>query len=490
MDIERAMMGVQASFRDVEEVENLLLKAEGKSFAELDMTNRGKSQGNKGSLGQIIEESVLQYEINSDSRADIEVGDTRYEIKVTPVRYVTKKGRRALVSKERLVMDIINYMKLPDQTFLDSTFWQKARNLIIVYYLDDRMDRRTQPRSVCKVIRSFIIHYPDQDLRTIQDDWETIRSKVSQGHADILSEADTNYLAACTKGATAASSFRDAPGPSGQGKIRAKQRAFSYKQSYMSTLVEQLLGNLSNLEQLEQPSDQSLTEYIENTLGKEKGKTAVSLAQQYGVDHSKKAKNYTSLLALAILKTQKRSVTDIAQFKAANVNQMRTIVVYRDGCPREHISFPAIKTSEWNEISDMSISWEDSTLYHFLTSSKFLITVFRSEGNSRDEISKDSDTLRGGFLWNMPARDIEQFAKPVWLKVQELLQTKGSIHYETNNQLPGPSYNHVFHVRPHARDRRDCITLPNGESITKQAFWLDKQYLGEVIRKHFLEERL
>lgn len=487
---EEVVRGIEASFNDIKEVEELLRQAEGKSFGELDATNRGKSHGNKGSLGQIIEESVLHYEINSDSRADIAVGDTRYEIKVTPVHYVTKKSHRVLVSKERLVMDIINYMKLPNQTFMNSTFWQKARNLIVVYYLDNRSDRRAQPRSECRVIQSFIIHYPDKDLKTIQDDWETIRSKVSHGYANLLSEADTNYLAACTKGATAASSLRDAPGPLGHGAIRAKQRAFSYKQSYMSTIVEQLLGSLPNMEQLKQPADQSLNEYIEQTLGKEQGKKAISLAQEYGISHTRQAKNYTSLLALAILKTQKRSVKDIAQFKAANVSQMKTIVIYRDGFPQEHISFPYIRESEWEEIADMSTPWENSTLYRFLTNSRFLITVFRSEGHNRSEISKDSDVLLGGFLWNMPAEDIDKYVKPVWMVARKLLQTENSIHYASNNQLPGISYNHVFHIRPHARNRQDRITLPNGETIVKQAFWLDKEYLGNIIRRHFTEDSL
>lgn len=47
-------------YSSLEEVMNTLLTAKGKSFRELDQTGRALTGGNKGSLGQIIEESVLK----------------------------------------------------------------------------------------------------------------------------------------------------------------------------------------------------------------------------------------------------------------------------------------------------------------------------------------------------------------------------------------------------------------------------------------------
>ena len=58
-------------YSSLEEVMNTLLTANGKSFRELDKTGRALTGGNKGSLGQIIEESVLNYAINSDVEPDI-----------------------------------------------------------------------------------------------------------------------------------------------------------------------------------------------------------------------------------------------------------------------------------------------------------------------------------------------------------------------------------------------------------------------------------
>ncbi len=97
-------------YSSLEEVMNTLLTAKGKSFRELDQTGRALTGGNKGSLGQIIEESVLKYAINSDAAPDIHIGDTSYELKVTPLKHI-KKGKQTS-AKERLVIDIINYLTL------------------------------------------------------------------------------------------------------------------------------------------------------------------------------------------------------------------------------------------------------------------------------------------------------------------------------------------------------------------------------------------
>lgn len=110
-----SMLNEERSFSSLEEVTKLLIAAEGKTFRELDETGRGDSAGNKGSLGNIIEESVLHYPVNSDAEADILVGDTRYELKVTPLKHSGKGKRTKTVAKERLVLDIINYENLPKE---------------------------------------------------------------------------------------------------------------------------------------------------------------------------------------------------------------------------------------------------------------------------------------------------------------------------------------------------------------------------------------
>ena len=119
-------------FSSLEEVTKLLTSVEGKSFREIDSTgriNRPGSRKAKGLLGQIIEESVLGYDLNSDKRPDIQVGDDFYELKVAPLKHLHRGPTPRVSAKERLVIDIINYMTLPQERFETSTFWTKAQRM-------------------------------------------------------------------------------------------------------------------------------------------------------------------------------------------------------------------------------------------------------------------------------------------------------------------------------------------------------------------------
>ena len=46
-------------------------------------------------------------------------------------------------------------------------------------------------------------NFPNTDLEIIKKDWKLIKQKVADGKAHELSEGDTFYLGACTKGANA-----------------------------------------------------------------------------------------------------------------------------------------------------------------------------------------------------------------------------------------------------------------------------------------------
>ena len=69
-------------------------------------------------------------------------------------------------------------------------------------------------------------------MEIIKKDWQTINKKIVDGKAHELSEGDTFYLGACTKGANA-QSVRKQP----FSEIPAKQRAYSFKQGYVNHII-------------------------------------------------------------------------------------------------------------------------------------------------------------------------------------------------------------------------------------------------------------
>ena len=87
----------------------------------------------------------------------------------------------------------------------------------------------------------------------------------------------------------------------------------------------------------------------------------------------------------------------------------------------------------------------------------------------------------------MPQKVIENELYQMWLRGKKALlkgvqleQTKRGV---TNN-LPKQSESTVCHIRPKARDSKDKVQLPDGQMITKQAYWLNRHYIAEIIKSH------
>jgi len=185
---------------------------------------------NKGRFGHKIEQYYFKYAINSNANADFPCG---IELKATPLKYL-KNGN--LTPKERLVCNIISYMNIADEEWETSSFLEKNSDILIIRYIDP-MDKNVHQLDY--KIHSVDIHNvldnPD-DAKQFEEDWEIITGKIRDGKAETLSESDTKWLGACTKGATAAKSFRQQP----FSDILAKQRAFSFKMQYMRELLNRV----------------------------------------------------------------------------------------------------------------------------------------------------------------------------------------------------------------------------------------------------------
>lgn len=187
----------------------------------------------KGNFGQILEKFYFGYDPNSKSEADFfEIG---MELKTSPLKQLKNNEYR---SKERLVLNIINYLEVVNQQFENSDFWKKNANILLIFYLHqagyDILDY------LIKLVDEW--NFPSTDLEIIKKDWELIKQKIADGKAHELSEGDTFYLGACTKGANA-SSVRKQP----FSDIPAKQRAYSLKQGYVNHIIASIANDATGV---------------------------------------------------------------------------------------------------------------------------------------------------------------------------------------------------------------------------------------------------
>ena len=97
----------------------------GKTFSELiddyfhenkwevhETTPTYKSKANKGGLGNIVEKYFFRYEPNSSPEPDFQ--EAGVELKVTPYKIISHDRK---VAKERLIISMIDYMTVVNETF-------------------------------------------------------------------------------------------------------------------------------------------------------------------------------------------------------------------------------------------------------------------------------------------------------------------------------------------------------------------------------------
>ncbi len=443
----------------------------------------------KGGLGEIVEERHFHYKADSDSRPDFPKAGI--ELKVTPFK-INKNGSKS--SKERLIISMINYHDIVNMEFETSNAWEKMNLILLVYYLwspdiKSRLDYRIE--------HVYLYHPPEKDLKIIRNDFEIIKKKVVEGRAHELSEGDTLYLGAATK----ASSSKDRRTQPFSEEL-AKPRAFSLKNSYMTYLLnnyilegkvlynikaeyigqieESIDGVERSIENIKSPL--SLEDRITARLKEYEGLDEDKLFSNYAKDVNKKAKNKYSLLTLRLLGVKSNAAEE---FVKANIS-VKNIRVSKMGNIKEHMSFPTFKVMDLVEED-----WESAELHELFEETKFLLNVFQKEGNKY--------IYRGAKFWNMPEKDIEGLLKKEWMMYQNIF--KNGVKFRLNgnrveNNIPGSKDTKVIHIRPHASKSaykidslgllrgnldRDGDRLPNGDYMTKQCFWLNKDYIKEQI---------
>ncbi|MCK9454295.1 Sau3AI family type II restriction endonuclease [Sulfurimonas sp.] len=423
---------------------------------------------NKGNFGQLLEKYYFLYEPNSNSEPDFK--EARLELKSSPIKRLKKLH---YVSKERLVLNIINFMQVTEQSFENSSFWKKNKNLLLIFYLHE-LDKNFLDYKI-EIADEW--SFPEIDLEIIKNDWEIITNKIKNGKAHELSEGDTLYLGACTKGSKGGN-LREQP----HSQIKAKQRAYSLKQGYVNHIIASLSGKNpiygKVISSLEVVKSSSLEEIVVSKFQFYYGKSVSEILELLNISINKKAKNFYANLSKAILGIELNK--EIEEFSKADII-VKTVRLKENNLPAEDISFPVFK---YNEI--VSQKWEESEIKEIFEH-KFLFIFFQYENNTLK--------LKKVKFWNMPYKDLQEVQR-VWKNtkkivkngniVKEIQTNKGGKQVRITN-FPSKKFSKISHVRPHAINANDTLKLPvkdrvtNMQDYTKHCFWLNNSYIKNEI---------
>lgn len=418
----------------------------------------------KGNFGQILEKFYFGYNPNSDSEPDFAIAGL--ELKSTPLKQLQNKEYR---SKERLVLNIINYLEVVNQDFETSSFWKKNANILLIFYLHqagyDILDY------LIKLVDEW--NFPKKDLEIIKKDWQLIKLKIVDGKAHELSEGDTFYLGACTKGGKGGN-LRQQP----NSKIQAKQRAYSLKQGYVNHIIASIANEPLAVYGKLIPSvtiarKKTIEEIVISKFKPYYNKTVNKIIKKVGVKLNLKSKSIYADLTKAILGIELDK--EIEEFEKAEII-VKTVRLKENNLPKEDISFPNFK---YEEI--VNEEWEDSNFKDILEH-KFLFVFYQFESEQL--------VLRKVKFWNMPYEAIIE-AEKVWEETKKIV-SKGKIVREVKDGIrytnfPNKSFNSVSHVRPHATNAADTYPLPTKDKLTKakeytkHCFWLNNTYVRDEI---------
>lgn len=453
-------------YETIDDLVSYAKEAEGKKLKEIDNKDMFKSKNVKGKVGTIIEESYFGYPSNSAAEADF--ADVGVELKTTGI--IRQKSGK-LAAKERLVLNIINYETEAFKDFCTSSFWLKNNKLLIFFYSYVRNEENKPDYPNFEIIKTVLHEFNDTDLELIKKDWETINLKIKLGLAHELSEGDTNILGACTKGASA-KSVRKQP----FSDIEAKQRAYSLKQGYMSTLVRQYIDNekLISFTSANELEGITFEKLLHNYFDKYINWSTESIAKDLNVELSN-AKNKNALLISDILGITGTNLNNIEEFSKLNI-KFKTITYTNTGRLPESMSFENLNFEEiYKE------DFDHSSLKEQMESIKWLFVVFQKNENNET-------IFKGVKLWHVPENIIENEIRNLYDNIKETMINKSVVTYDKNGKetlnLPKSRFNGVCHVRPKGANRaKSMITLPNGERIPNQCFWFNAKFIRGITKE-------
>lgn len=473
-------------FKTKEEVHNRAIQIEHIKQKDLIKMLNLNIKGNKNTMGDVFE---AWFGKTKDSASEPDLGVS--ELKATPFKRL-KNGD--ISAKERLVLNIINYEDLDKENFENSHLLAKNKVLELGYY-EYNKDIPKDDWFFAKCVMYEMLNNKN-DLEIIKKDWKIIQSYVKKGKAEEINEGLTNYLAACTKGVNK-HSMRTQP----NSNVMAKQRAFSLKGSFMTTLLrDYIFGNNHSdaiVKDSTELSTQSLEDIINSKFKPFIGKSVKEIITDLNipVKETKKTGKYNVEIVNRILGIKSSTGIEADEFKKASIVP-KTIQFNSKNVNKESMSLPPFKFKDLVEEN-----WDDkdgspeASLNVYLAETKFLFIVFKTEDDG-------VNYLKGIKFYRIPDEQRDGIIKNAWQKTIDTFKSGVKLKFEKNrvsNNLIKATDQKIIHVRPHAAkssyvDSKDSNKLPtpakwtnkpsdySDNFMTTQSFWLNNKYIKSIVK--------
>jgi len=438
-------------FNTIDELLEYTKQIRGKSFKDFDvnqiLTSNPKDKGN---LGKIIETGFYKYPNNNKAEADF--ANLGVELKVSG--YVRNKNG-TVSAKERLVLGKIDYNSIVNEEFNFSHMLFKSKKILIIWY---EYDREKEYKDF--IITDFQLYDMTGDSLIIKNDFELIKQKVLDGKAHLLSEGDTSYLGACTKGNT--------------GKDRTSQpfsnesampRAFSLKNSYLTGILRSanLILDVDNNEY------KTIEEYVFAQIQKFIGKRQLDIYEQITNKKiiGRTPKQLNKMISDELIGKDKELPTKNPLFQKVNYI-IKNLPVDEKGYPIERMSFRNLILSEFKD------NWEDSFWKNYFEEVTLIVICYKGAKGSKN----GERILEGVKKISFTDEDVKLFGKTYD-------QVKKAIEEHDISFLPQPKKfeGQILEVAPKGQKGDEAYINFFKKDTTKVCFMLDKDFLFDKLNE-------
>lgn len=433
------------NFNTIDELLEYTKQIKGKSFKEFDVNNVLTSNSkDKGNLGKVIETGFYKYPNNNKAEADF--ANLGVELKVSG--YIRNKNG-TISAKERLVLGKIDYNNIVNEEFNFSHLLFKSKKILIIWY---EYDKEKEYKDF--IITDFQLYDMTGDSIVIKNDFELIKQKVIEGKAHLLSEGDTSYLGACTKGATG----KDRTTQPFSSEL-ARPRAYSLKNSYMTGILRNanIILDVDNIEY------KTVEEYVFAQIQKYIGKRQLDIFEQITNKKisGKTPKQLNKMISDELIGKDKELPSKNPLFQKVNYI-IKNLPVNEMGYPIERMSFRNLILSEFED------NWEDSYWKTYFEEVTLVIICYRGDKGSKN----GERILEGVKQITFTDEDIELFGKTY-------NQVKKAIEEHDVSLLPQPKKfdGQILEVAPKGQKGDDAYINFFKKDTTKVCFMLDKDFL-------------
>lgn len=477
-----------------EKLREILENAIGKTLGEVDgnhVFDRAITNPKiTGIAGDVVEQSVLGYQPDSDQRPDILVDGVPTEVKTTGIRYSKKKGHeKEYEAKEPMSITAVSPQRIVNEEFQSSNFWHKLAHMLLVYYLYDSEETVQAKDYADFYLKSYQFYEFDEDDKArLQNDWETVR--------DFIKDIQRNYPNPETQYPRISSELREKLMYVDTAPKWPHPPRFRLKRSLVTAIVQSHFHKKLEKLPVEYDSFTDFDKKLHTITAMYKGKSVEELIEIFGIhikDINKLNKAISEQIIVRMFGGKSNKINQIDLFRKVGIIA-KSICISSKGTRTEDTKLFGI---DFDEAENEDLSYEDTSIFDYFMNHQVLCIIFEEKDkNQRFKDNKFVGFKRITFDFEF----INNEVRKTWEEIKDIIVNKklvenlrlrkdGSLLINktgiSSTFLNFPkSKNHIVFVRGGGKDSTVKPYFINGLHIYKQYIWIKGSYmvqrLGEI----------